>query len=74
MRHTAHTDTMTHTEYAHLQVCGTCDQFCIGTANAYCELKVPEECRDEFGVIDWELPAKAIKDVHDTCPAWGSWS
>ncbi len=67
------TDVMTHTEFTHLQVCGTCDSWCIGHANTYCDIKVPESCRDEFGVMDWDLPAKAIKGPHETCRAWSEW-
>jgi hypothetical protein len=66
----AKTDVMTP---AHLRVCGTCTSWCIGHANTYCDTKVPEAARDEFGVMDWELDHTAIRGPHDSCVAWECW-
>jgi hypothetical protein len=70
----AHTvNVMTDTEFSHLQVCGTCDSWCIGYVHQYCDLKVPEDRRDESGVRDWDLPDHAVRGPHDTCQTWSEW-
>ncbi len=73
MKRRDHTEVLTASEFEHLKVCGTCREFECGMAEDYCDLAVPADCRDEHGVIDWELPPEAVKDVHDTCPAWDIW-
>jgi len=65
---------MTRSEYVHLRVCGTCSQWQVGLSNCYCDIKVPDTCRDDYGVMDWTLPVAAICDPHDYCEAWDEWT
>jgi len=67
------TTTMTDERADRLKVCGTCESWCIGFTNTYCDLLVSREARDADGVIDWELNEAAIKGPHDTCRAWACW-
>ena len=67
------TTTMTDERADRLKVCGTCESWCVGFSHTYCDLLVTKEARDEYGVVESELPDAAEKGPHDTCRAWGCW-
>ena len=59
--------------FLRLAVCATCDKFRQGISNDYCLPLVPVDCVDEYGVMDWELPESAQRDMRDTCDEWKVW-